>query len=320
MKSSLAEQIELFEGNYTDFLEDFKVQWAELTDTSRVDFDERWSWDPFLQTFTSWKYKYNNNYHIESDDIQNTLSPLEEEILDVKSLSEKQIMKLKPASDLQIGMELFHLFIVDMLGRDSPAARIFEAKTDGSFQTSMVVTQNAKYIAWLCVLFINTFFIYFTVTRCMQRSYHWQKTYLISCVIEVICEVCFYETSECLWVNYIIPKLVSHKVNDSVNSLIKTIELAFSGQLQPIPIMDTPFYFHISRKVAEYYSHLFESSVILSFHTYLPHRDKDIYLHEYEYTDSSVPFFVSLRNRFLFNMFYVLLLYLGNLYLTNIFT
>lgn len=51
------------------------------------------------------------------------------EIEDVKTIYQAKHKKLKTASDVQIGMEIMHLFIVDLLGRGTAAAKIFDTKT-----------------------------------------------------------------------------------------------------------------------------------------------------------------------------------------------
>jgi hypothetical protein len=48
----------------------------------------------------------------------------------VRSESEKKIQKLKVAHDAHIGLELLHTFILDLLGRNTPVAKIFETKSE----------------------------------------------------------------------------------------------------------------------------------------------------------------------------------------------
>jgi hypothetical protein len=42
--------------------------------------------------------------------------------------------------------------------------------TGEDFQHSMVVTKNAKMLAWLAVIVINLYFVYFSVLRGITRS------------------------------------------------------------------------------------------------------------------------------------------------------
>jgi hypothetical protein len=52
------------------------------------------------------------------------------ELSNVRSESEKKIQKLKVAHDTHIGLELLHTFILDLLGRNTPVAKIFETKSE----------------------------------------------------------------------------------------------------------------------------------------------------------------------------------------------
>ena len=44
--------------------------------------------------------------------------------------SEEKIAKLRTATDDHIGLEIIHLFVLDLLGRDTPAAKIFRYKSE----------------------------------------------------------------------------------------------------------------------------------------------------------------------------------------------
>ncbi len=52
------------------------------------------------------------------------------EIKYVQKVTEEKVEKLQYAEDCHIGMELLHLFILDLLGRDTKVARIFRAKSE----------------------------------------------------------------------------------------------------------------------------------------------------------------------------------------------
>jgi hypothetical protein len=54
-------------------------------------------------------------------------------LLDVQQLTEAKYEKLKFATDSHTGLELLHLFILDILGRNTPAALIFQRKADTEY-------------------------------------------------------------------------------------------------------------------------------------------------------------------------------------------
>jgi hypothetical protein len=55
---------------------------------------------------------------------------IKKEMTIVQSLAEEQAEKLRVASNSQIGLELLHMLVLDILGRDTPVARIFERKSE----------------------------------------------------------------------------------------------------------------------------------------------------------------------------------------------
>jgi hypothetical protein len=55
---------------------------------------------------------------------------IKEELMQVKKIVEMKFDKLRYAHDMHIGLELLHLFMLDLLGRRSPVAKIFTAKSE----------------------------------------------------------------------------------------------------------------------------------------------------------------------------------------------
>ena len=70
------------------------------------------------------------------------------EITFVQKESKQKIEKLRFATDSHIGLEILHLFILDMLGRDTAVARIFQSKASEDFEHSQVVSRRSKSSAW----------------------------------------------------------------------------------------------------------------------------------------------------------------------------
>jgi hypothetical protein len=141
---------------------------------------------------------------------------MKRELVHVLEETAKKVDKLRSANDIQIGlfpslpspslssrhlrpgMEIIHLFILDLLGRyedrllsfchvtissrDTPAAKIFRMKSEEDFRHSMVVTNLFKALTWVCVLLLNLGMIYFTMLRGLQRGYDWQVHDLLLCL------------------------------------------------------------------------------------------------------------------------------------------
>ncbi len=59
------------------------------------------------------------------------------ELLEVQCQCDMKFEKLKDTLESDIGLELLHLFILDLIGRDTPAAKIFVSKTNTEYVLSM---------------------------------------------------------------------------------------------------------------------------------------------------------------------------------------
>jgi hypothetical protein len=161
-----------------------------------------------------------------------------------------------------------------MYRKNTPAAKIFESMTSEDFKHSIVVTKTAKRLAWIAVIFINIYFVYFSVLRGITRSVDWQIDFLLACIFQLIVEIFVYETGECLWIHFTIPKLVSADVAATMSTVKHAIDLAFQSGKTPVAL-DSPKYFFVSRKLATAFPDLFESSVVLAFQSYFPPSDLD---------------------------------------------
>ena len=87
------------------------------------------------------------------------------ELAYVDEESKKKIEKLSLADDDHTGLEILHLFVLDLLGRETNAARIFKSKTAEDFKHKHVVTRKAKALAWFGLFVVNLFFVYYSMVR-----------------------------------------------------------------------------------------------------------------------------------------------------------
>jgi hypothetical protein len=206
---------------------------------------------------------------------------IEQSIEESTKIAMKKRSKLTVASDVQIGLEVMHLFIIDLLGKNTPAAKIFDTLTCEEFQHSRVVTKTAKRMAWCAVIVLNVYFVYFSVLRGMTRSVSWQRDYVIVCVAELLVEVFFYETVECLWIHYMLPSLVRDDVEAIMKTVRDTVHEAFAQQESSAAApLNSPRYFFPSYQLAQSYPGRFESSIVLAFRSYFPPPELDMALSE----------------------------------------
>jgi hypothetical protein len=139
--------------------------------------------------------------------------------------------------------------------RETPAAKIFEMKSEEDFRHSLVVTRLFKTLAWIFVILLNCCFIFFTMLRGLQRGDTWQRLYAIACLLQLVVEVIFYETTECIVMNFLIPDLVRKEVQSVGFSLRQTIQKISSSSLTSSKlcgVLDAPSYLFVSTSVAHH--------------------------------------------------------------------
>jgi uncharacterized membrane protein (DUF485 family) len=139
-----------------------------------------------------------------------TITIILDELETVQHEVELSLQALRCAvSDEQRGIEILNLFILDLLGRDTPEANIYREKTDEDYTSLKLVSKTEKLACALGLFVLNAFFVYFALLRGYQKGLKWQKAYLMTCIFEVIADILMFQTCECLYVNVFLPRLVS---------------------------------------------------------------------------------------------------------------
>ncbi|CAE7472509.1 unnamed protein product [Symbiodinium microadriaticum] len=158
--------------------------------------------------------------------------------------------KLRFASDVQTGVEILHLFVLDLLGRDTPVAKIFLTKSEEDFRHSMVIANWVKAVAWVSVVILNMFFVYFSMLRGLERGQRWQNMYLMACILQFIIET---------------------EVQSVSFTLHQAVQKICSNIVDNVPmILDAPRYLYVSTNLAQRFPNLLESVIVQSYHTYSP--------------------------------------------------
>ena len=226
-------------------------------------FDRQWGIEPNLSIITS-----------DYDRIQFKLGvhdKIHKQITLVKKDVYMKEAKMKITTDENVGLEILHLFIKDLLGKTTPAAKIFNSKADEDFEHTKVVTRLTKRLAILVLVVINVFFIYYSILIGFRRGISWQQSYLFACILQFIAEILFNETLECIWIQCVIPMLVKdeiRKVGDSITEIVN--ELCSQTQQDDTLFLNAPDYLFVSTNLAKKFPDLMESIVVQSYFTHLP--------------------------------------------------
>ena len=76
-----------------------------------------------------------------------------------------------------------------------------------SFKPVTYQKQHHKIIAWFSLICLNIFFVYYVIVLGFVRGKDFQQTYVMLAVFQFIFEIVFYETTECIYINYFIPQM-----------------------------------------------------------------------------------------------------------------
>ena len=191
------------------------------------------------------------------------------EIIELSGYTEFE--KLNIATDAHTGLEILHLFIKDLLGRDTPAAIIFETKSAEDFKHTKVVTRTSKRLAILALTGINAFFVYYAMLTGYRKGISWQRMYLLACIVQFTVEILLFETMECVWINCAIPILVSSEVRRVGDDIVEVVHQMCSGEkLQTEYFLNAPDYLFVSTNVAKKFPDLMESILVQAYTTHLP--------------------------------------------------
>jgi hypothetical protein len=123
----------------------------------------------------------------------------------------------------------------------------------------------------LALAAMNIFFVYFAILTGFQKGISWQKSYLIACIIQFMVEIVLNETIECVWIQCIIPMLVSddvRKVGDAITEIIS--DLCSTSPKETRLFLNAPDYLFVSTNLAKKFPTLMESIVVQSYFSHVP--------------------------------------------------
>jgi len=250
---------------FQELSEDIDLQRRHLPMVEVEEFDGAWGIDPTGEFLKRDQLSLCGYRRIDS------ALQIKNEIKDVIKTSKEIADKLELATDQHTGLEILHLFILDVLGRDTAAARIFESKADEDFVTVRVVSRTTKMLAWCAVIFMNLFFVYFTIIKSYQKGVGWQRAFLMGCVTQLVIEIFFNETVDCIWVNFMVPSLVQADVHRVADMLYSAIDhLCAPETAETNHFLDAPSYLYVSVAVAKKFPALLESMVVRAFTSHMP--------------------------------------------------
>ena len=72
----------------------------------------------------------------------------------------------------------------------------------------MPTTVYFKGAALFAVICLNLVFVFFAISRSIQRGKEWQNAFMAASIVQILIEVFVYETMECFWMQYLLPSSI----------------------------------------------------------------------------------------------------------------
>ena len=228
--------------------------------------------------------------------------------------SARRVAKLHLLPEENVGIEILTLFILDLLGRDTPAARIFLRKVDEDFKSTRVVTNGYKGLMLVAVILINVFFVYYCMLYGFVKGVAWQRAYMFACIIQLVMEVLIVESIECLWIHFAVPDMVYREVLLATTNMIENLEKFFSSSVPNTKyFLNAPAFLFVSTNVCIHFPKLIESIVVRTYYSHLP---GELLSHKWRYhtsvLDPTQSSFFGLRKVTVFSTLFGLLKVMGS--------
>jgi hypothetical protein len=177
------------------------------------------------------------------------------------------------------GLEMLHLFMLDLLGRKTIAAKVFREKFGEEFGHSRVVVRSQKYFAVIALLGLNAFFIYYVLLRAAVKGRTWQYQFALCCAVQFVVDILIFETVECTWLNFLVPQYVHNEVARAAEILrmltrqitrvstdTEVVQPAYAAH----SFVNAPPHLFVSVKLARMRPQLLESMIVGSYRHHLP--------------------------------------------------
>lgn len=207
-----------------------------------------------------------------------------------ESVAEEKLEEMREV-DLHfalIGEEIMSEFLLDIIGRGTNVARIFENNASSHYDSAEIVSLWKKVLAFLVVLTVNVACVTFAILKGSIRGKEWQQQYLFGCILQFMVEIVVFETSVILWAEVVVPQLVFDGVNSAFRDVMHTIDAlsadyaaAKAGAVEtaPVNVFNVPDHLFVSTRLARVFSDHVESSIVTRYESIFPSRSLVAVLH-----------------------------------------
>eukprot|EP01039_Chlorochromonas_danica_P009884 gene9884-10931_t len=203
---------------------------------SQSKFHQLWGLDArshtFLESKTIWKTRsYFFLCRKQQKKVIDISRLVKEEVEGVaKSAAEMKEELERLSSEAERGFEILQMLVMDLLGRDSAAARIFAIKSELEHERVNATSWGTKMNVVVALLCIDGFLMYYAILKGFSKGLQWQSKYVQAWALQVVLDVFLFGTIHCLWFHFIMPRMVAKEVHSAEKLLKRTIRSIYEEE------------------------------------------------------------------------------------------
>ena len=309
-----ATDFDIAQAFYQKFTRSFSSHRKHLSETDKTKFDNIWA--PYFPVVSNQPDATNvatTDISTMTDENTNTLvsvhndcrfksfsSLLFSEMLIVQEKVNQIHSAIKDAPTHIVGAELIKLLLIDLIGRDSKEAKIFETSFESNIKTTKVVSIYFKVLMILVMIGLNIYFVYTSMLYCSDKDYEWQIRWMSIFITTLGIDISFNYMSEAYLLSFIIPMTINSKIgNITTTTTTTTFQLFLMLLITYIKGMiqkrlnklvndlvsdnsrhhhhhhhlsfSTPNYFFLSTNLARRFKDIPESVIVLAYSDHMPY-------------------------------------------------
>ena len=175
---------------YQEFNDGFLKYRRNLTVGRRIIFDE--TWGPLFNTQTE-MYSSSSSSTNSDDPNASKFTKLStiiyNEIKKVNKLAKEKSLAHANTPTQILGAEMMKCFLVDLLGRDTNEARIFEKSISKGIRSTRVVSLKFKVFMITLVAGLNLYFLAASILYSLDKDSRWHNKWLVSVITNLVVDI-----------------------------------------------------------------------------------------------------------------------------------
>ena len=165
------------------------------------------------------------------------------------------------------GAKVMQSYLLDVLGRGTPASVLLQRKMDRDFPCPLHISALSKHVAMALIATLTAALAYVALLLSSGRSNSWQMSFLGGCLGQLLLEAVCIDTIDSLLLDFAIPHLLREGLHsptgsDGSGAALLQRELQHAVSLQPydaLLVFNAPSFFNPSHLVGRRFPQRFES-------------------------------------------------------------